>query len=352
MDKINVLIVSGSDLNNEFLDNITAVDPRISLKIGVRQFIDELRSKDITAPLADRFEEDFSLWGDLQATGGQESLDNLLAQSEVIFGRMALPENLIQRAPRLKWVHLQGAGIDAYKSTGIFDSNLIISNGRGTMAIPIAEHVLAFIFALAKNFHRLLSNKQSKRWDRFIGMDIEQKTVGIIGLGAVGSQVARLAKGVGMRVLATKRTVGEGDKEMFDVDELLTPDGLHHVLSLSDFVVISAPLTSETTGIIGKEELRRMKPSAYLINIGRGRIVDEAALIEALKEGWISGAGLDVFNTEPLPPESELWQLPNVIISCHMAAFTEKGIEQNVNLFCENLRRYVAGEQLLNVITH
>ncbi len=350
MDKINVLIVSGSDFNSEFLDNIAAIDPRISLRIGVKQFIEELRKKNAIA-LADRFENDFSFCSDRQENNNEESLDDLLSQSEVIFGRMALPDNIIRRAPRLRWIHLQGAGLDAYNATGVFESDIMITYGKGTMATPIAEHVLAFIFALSKNFRRLLINKQIKKWDRFISNDIDRKTIGIIGLGAIGKQIAQLAKGVGMHVLAMKRTVSQEDKKKHNVDELFPPDRLDHLLSSSDYVVLSAPLTPETTGMIGERELRMMKSSAYFINIARGKMVDEAALIKALKEGWIAGAGLDVFNTEPLPPENELWELPNVIISCHQSAYTPSGRDKPNDLFCENLRRYVAGEQLLNVVT-
>ncbi len=349
MDKVNVLIVSGADLNRAYLENVAAVDPRISLKMGVKQFIEELRRKGGKDLLVDRLEEASSLWRDWQGNEGQD-LDTLLAQAEVIFGRVVLPDNLLLRAPRLKWIHIQGAGLDAYMSTGIFDSNIMLTSGKGTMAVPMAEHALAFIFMLAKNAPRILGSKQRKRWERFMTLDIQQKVAGIIGLGTIGSEVARLARGVGMRVFAMDRFVTKREKSAFGVDEVFPPGELHQMLSQSDFVVISAALTAETTGMISEAELRVMKPTAYLINVARGKIVDQPALVRALKEGWIAGAGLDVFEAEPLPPDSELWELPNVILSYHMSGFTNSTRERDMELFCENLRRYLAGEQLLNII--
>ncbi|MFC1971322.1 NAD(P)-dependent oxidoreductase [Chloroflexota bacterium] len=144
--------------------------------------------------------------------------------------------------------------------------------------------------------------------------------------------------------------VTKREKNVSGVDEIFTPDELYEMLSECDFGVISAALTPETTGLIGEKELKAMKPTAYLINIARGKILNETALIRALKEGWIAGAGLDVFQAEPLPPESELWEVPNLILSSHMSGFTRISRDREIEFFCENMRRFLAGEQLLNVV--
>ena len=350
MGKVNVLVVSKVDLHQGYLENIAAVDPRISVKDGAGQFVAELRRKGRKGPWVDRLEKEVALERNQQVPETQEALDTLLAQAEVIFTTVLIPDDLLSRTPRLKWIHLGGTGIDSYLSAGIFESKIMITNSRGALAIPIAEHVLGLMLMLAKNVVRLLGNKQDRRWERFVTMELRDRTVGIIGLGAVGSEIARLTKGIGMRVIATRRSATKRESSVFDVDELYPCSELSQMLSESDFVVIAVPLTAETRRMIGETELRVMKSTAYLINIGRGHIVDQSALIKALKQGGIAGAGLDVFETEPLPDDNELWELSNVILSSHMAAATGRRSHRVVGMFCENLRRYLADEQLLNVI--
>ncbi|MFC2005559.1 D-2-hydroxyacid dehydrogenase [Chloroflexota bacterium] len=350
MSKVNVLVVSQIGLHESYLEDIAVVDSRISAKDGIEQFVAELRRKGSRAPYVDRMEKQLSLRQNWQAPEPQEDLDTLLAQAEIIFGVALFPEDLLSRAPKLKWIHIGGTGIDLYLSTGIFEGNVTITNSRGVPAVPISEHVLGFMFMLAKNAERLLGNKQDRRWERFVTMELRDRTVGIIGLGAIGSEVARLAKGIGMRVLATRRSATGQQSKVFGVDEIYPPSNLLQMLSESDFVVVAAPLTAETMGLIGEAELRAMQPTAYLINIARGRIVDQSALIRALREGWIAGAGLDVFESEPLPADSELWELPNVLLSSHMAGSTDRRNQRVLGLFCDNLKRYLAGEQLLNVV--
>ena len=242
--------------------------------------------------------------------------------------------------------------MERYLPTGVFDSDVIVTNSRGATALPIAEHTLAFMFMLARDVPRLLAAKQNRRWERFYTLELNRRTVGIIGLGAIGKEVARLAKSVGMKVIATKRSVKKRESGVLGIDELYPRSELLQMLSESDFVVVAASLTEETRGMISEAELRAMKSVAYLINIARGEIVDQGTLIKALREGWIAGAGLDVFETEPLPADSELWGLPNVILSSHISSWTDmdRRSQRVVGLFCENLRRYLAGEQLLNLV--
>ena len=350
MRNVNVLVVSQVGLHHGYLKDIAAVDSRISVRDGTAQFVADLRRKGTKGRSVDMLEEHISLGRDQQTPVVPEDLDSLLAQAEVIFGVLLFPENLLLRAPRLKWIHIEGVGINHYLSTGIFDGYVTVTNSRGTTAIPIAEHVLAFMFMLARNAPRLLENKKNRRWEQFVTTELRDGTVGIIGLGAIGGEVARLAKGNGMKVLATRKSATRRESDIFGVDELYPSSDLLQMLPESDFVVIAAPLTDETKGMIGEVAFRAMKPTAFIINIARGQIVDQSALIRALREDWIAGAGLDVFETEPLPLDSELWELPNVILSPHMAPSTDKSSQRVMSLFCENLRRYLTDEQLLNVI--
>lgn len=350
MNKVNALVVSAVG-NIRDLDAIAAVDPCISVKDGRLQFLAELRRKGKKGPLVDILEaEETKLERDPQAAEAQEDLDTLLAQAEVIYGVALFPDELLSRAPRLKWVHIGSTAINVYQSTDIFESNITITNSRGATAVGIAEHVLTFMLMLAKDAPHLVVNKQTRRWERSITTELDQKTVGLIGLGAIGSEVAKRAKCMGMKVIATKRSTTKRESGVLGVDELYPRSDLRQILSESDFVVIAVPLTAETTGMLGEEELRAMRPSAYLINVSRGQVVDQSALIEALEEKRIAGAGLDVFETEPLPADSELWELPNVILSSHIAGSTDKRGQRLIDLFCENLRRYLASEEMLNVI--
>ncbi|MBI4303435.1 MAG: D-2-hydroxyacid dehydrogenase [Chloroflexi bacterium] len=350
MEKVNVLIVPRLGLPQNYMKDIAAVDSRISVKDGTEQFIAELRRKGRKGLLVERLEREASLQRSSQLPQTQEDLDTLLVQAEVIYGTILFPDDLLSRAPKLKWLHIGNPGIDRFLQTGIFDGKAVVTTGRGTTATSVAEHAITFVFMLAKNAPRFVYNKQSRQWDQFVTMELHNRTLGIIGLGAIGSEVARLAKGIGMRVIATRRSATRRESNVLGVDELYPRSELGQMLSQCDFVVIAVPITPETKRMVGEKELRAMKPSAYLINVARGQIVDQAALIKALKEGWIAGAGLDVFDAEPLPTASDLWQLPNVILSSHIAASSDKRSQHILELFCDNLRQYLAGAPLLNVV--
>ncbi len=345
MDKVNVLVVSRTDLYAGYLEEIAAVDPRISIKDGVKSFVTELRSKGVKGANVDRLEQQAKLM-----KGAEEDLDSLLAEAEVILGGTMFPDNLLTRAPRLKWVHITSVGVDRHLSRDFFKGDIMVTNSRGCTAIPIAEHVLTLMLMLAKNAPCLLENKRNRRWERFIAMELRDRVVGLIGLGAIGSEVARLTKGMGMKVIATRKSATRRESGLSGVDSVYPLRELPELLHESDFVVIAAPLTEGTRRMIGEAQLRAMKSTSFLINVARGPIVDEPVLIRALKEGWIAGAGLDVFETEPLPPDNELWQMPNVILTPHMAGSSNRRAQRLVSLFCENLARYVAGQPLQNVI--
>ncbi|MFH0847695.1 MAG: D-2-hydroxyacid dehydrogenase [Chloroflexota bacterium] len=346
MDKVNVLVVSRLNFHPTFLKDIAAVDPRVSVKDAVKQFVDEMRKKGSKDVNLARLEQEIKV-----TPSSPGDFDKLLSEAEVILGSVMFPENLLKRAPKLKWVHIANVGIDRYVAgTDLFKGNITVTNSRGGVAVPIAEQVLTFMCMLAKNAPRLMADKEKRVWDRFITMELQDRVVGLVGLGAIASEVVRVAKGVGMKVIATKRSATRRQKNVDGVDELYPLKELHQMIHDSDFLVIAAPLTDETRGMIGEAELRAMKPTAFLINIARGPIVNEPVLIRALKEKWIAGAGLDVFQTEPLPPESELWGLPNVVMSSHMAGSSDRRSQRLIKLFCDDLKLYLAGKPLFNVV--
>jgi phosphoglycerate dehydrogenase-like enzyme len=278
----------------------------------------------------------------------KEQLDAMLAEAEVLYG-FGLPKNVIARAPKLKWVQMISAGVERFLDDEFRRSSVIMTNVSGIHAIPIGEFVLGLMLMFAKQAPLCFQLKQQRQWKPFAPSTLHSKTVGIVGLGSIGREVARLAKSFGMRVLATRRSARQSKRARY-VDVLFAPDQLLQLLSDSDFVVLAVPLTPETNRIIGEAQLRSMKPTAYLINIARGNVIDEEALIRALEEHWIAGAGLDVFAMEPLPADSRLWELPNVIFSPHVAGAMENYIERATEVFCENLRRYLNGRRLINVV--
>jgi len=332
MESLNVLVVTPAfdrsmpHADEECLRMIKSVSSQISVKDGAALTVAELRGY-------------FS---------GKEKLDALLAETDIIFGFIA-PPNTITRAPRLKWIQVTSAGVDRWRDTDTWKSRIILTGVSGIHATPIGEFVLGLMLMFAKGAPLSFQMKQKRQWQRYAPRVLRSKTVGIIGLGHIGSEVARLSKAFGMRVIATRRSAKQPGKARY-VDTLLPAERMPQLLAESDYVVLCLPLTPETHHIIGQAELKAMKPSAYIINIGRGRLIDEAALIRALDEKRIAGAGLDVTETEPLPSESRLWDFDNVILSPHVAGGMEDYMMRATELFCENLRRYLNGKKLLNVI--
>jgi len=326
--------------------------PTESVNILVTTSIDDKCQRQIIDLSPNIKLRDVSDFADAEKRGdfsSKEQFDALLAEAEIIYGPRP-PQNIIARAPRLRWIQTTNAGVDDFLDSDIIRSSVIVTNTSGIHAISIGECVLELMLMFVKKMPFCFQLKQERQWKRFSLTVLRSKTVGIVGLGSIGREVARLSKAFGMRVLATRRSAKQVTRAR-NVDIILPQDQLPQLLSESDFVVLALPLTPETNKLIGKEELRTMKPTAYLINIGRGDIVDETVLIQALDENWIAGAGLDVFATEPLPIESRLWELPNVIFSPHVTGEMEDYYIQATELFCENLRRYLNGKKLLNVVS-
>jgi D-2-hydroxyacid dehydrogenase (NADP+) len=258
--------------------------------------------------------------------------------------------NLLSQALNLRWIHYVGSGLNYFDEMGLWDLGVIITNSAGFANISISEHILHFMLMFARKSLLCFANKQNKKWERIPLVELHGQTLGVLGLGNIGRETARLAKAFGMQVLAMKRSpVGQGYVDSY-VDKFYPREYLHEMLAECDFVALTLPLTAETENIIGESELKAMKATAFLINIARGGLIDESVLITALKEGWIAGAGLDVFVKEPLPVESELWELPNTIITCHNSSVTGTGDIRMTEIFCDNLRKYLSGKPMNNII--
>ena len=335
MDRVNVAL--GVPLAEDFVQELQALSPRLRLiEVGDRVWdeIQLLRGSPGSPELR-------------QATA---ELDAALQDAEVLLASFRLPENVPGRTPALKWTQSIGAGVERILGSGLLEAGVTLTNSRGAAASPVAEWVLCSMLMIAKNMPVYFQRKLKRRYQRkdLRHFSLQGRTLGVLGLGAIGGEIARLSKAMGMTVLATRRTA-EGAPPP-SVDGLFPPSKTEEVLRASDFVVIALPLTAETTGSVSEPQLRMMKSSAYVINIARGRIIDEAALVRALKEGWIAGAALDVFEREPLPEDSELWALDNVILTPHISGEVDNYDDRVVALFKDNLRRYLAGEPLLNVV--
>jgi phosphoglycerate dehydrogenase-like enzyme len=278
-------------------------------------------------------------------------------------------DRVIARSPRLAWVHSASAGVERVLTPASLDRGLVITNARGVFSRPIAEYVVMMILAVSRRLPQLLELQRERTWQPLEGAELRDVTVGIVGLGSIGRAVGALATAFGCRVVAIRRRTeagaaahpadgggeeeaGHGDRPLGEVmlDRVLGPEALAELLAESDFIVLAAPLTPETDGMIDAAALSAVKPGAWLINVSRGRLVDERALLRALRDGPLGGAVLDTFREEPLPPGSPFYDLPNVIVTPHTSWSSGRVLDRSVGLFCENLRRFRVGATLLNVV--
>lgn len=269
----------------------------------------------------------------------------ILVKSE--FGDGATPEQVIAKMPRVRWVHTIYAGTNDIPWGLVSERGIVVTNSAGVYAPMMAEYVIGMLVALYRNLPAYLAAQRERRWETSraherSNEELYGKRMGIIGYGATGRQLAHAAKGLGMRVTAIRRTPAILANE--PVERMLGTDGLGALLGESDIVVICASLNSSTRGLLGVNEFRQMKPNAVLVNVARGAILDEEALIQALKEGRLRGAILDVTAVEPLPADSPLWDAPNLLITPHISGEMPVGRERSMKLFCENLRLYLKGQ--------
>ena len=258
-------------------------------------------------------------------------------------------DRLLARAPRLAWVHSATSGVERALTPAARSRGIVVTNARGVFSAPIAEYVLMMILATSRRLPQLLELQRERTWQPLEGVEMRDLTIGIVGLGSIGRAVAELVSAFGGKVIAMRRRAETGGSEP-SVAELLGPDGLPQLLGASDFVVLAAPLTPETEGMINAQALAAMRSDAWLINVARGRLVDERALLAALREGRIGGAILDTFHDEPLAAGSPFYDLPNVVVTPHTSWSSGRVLDRSVELFCENLRRFSAGQPLQNVV--
>jgi phosphoglycerate dehydrogenase-like enzyme len=301
---------------------------------------------------AERLAQDFPQWEIRQFSDYEDAIPHL-AECDIAITWSLRPEQFAL-ARKLRWIHSPAAAVHQLMFPTLVASDVLVTNARSVHGPVVAEHVLALIFALAKKIPSAVRLQQRHVWGQESlwtslprPREVQDATLGLVGLGSIGSEVARRAYAVGMRVVAVRE---HREKVNPDVQKIYGPAQLPEMLLEADFVVIAAPLTNETRHLFDTSLLARMKPQAYLINVSRGALVDEIALTDALRDGHLGGAALDVFEREPLPADSPLWNLENLLITPHTAAVTEKLWERHYVLIRENLERFVKGEPLLGMV--
>ena len=284
----------------------------------------------------------------------EETLARESADADVFFG-WQFPEQLVPAAKRLRWIQSGSAGIEESLSPAVRASDILLCNGSGIGGVVVAEHTMALMFALARNLHVAARLQAEKRWDRgeVIGTqgrvrEFRGSKVAVLGLGPIGLGVAERSAAFGAVVRGMRRHPPAVPPPPFEA--VVGPGDLPGLLSWADWVVLAVPHTADTERLIGARELGLMQTDAYLVNIARGSVVDEAALVDALRRGTIAGAALDVFDEEPLPPSSPLWGLPNVIVTPHVGGAMPNYLWRATELFMDNLERYLAGRPLRNLV--
>ena len=277
-----------------------------------------------------------------------------IADADVLFSQSLLAAQFLA-AKKLRWIHSPSAAVHQFMFAELINSDVVLTNGREVHAPVVAEQVMAMIFALARRIPESVRFQQKHLWAQELlweqgrtPLEVANATIGLVGLGSIGRNVAQRASAMGMKVIAVREHAEKPKPE--HVDEVLPTSRLNEMLSRCDYVVLSPPVTPATTGMIGRGQLAAMKRDGYLINVGRGPLVDEAALIEALLSHQIAGAALDVFDQEPLPPDSPLWDLENLLITPHTGGMTEKMWERHYAVFSDTLQRFVAGQPLLSLV--
>jgi D-2-hydroxyacid dehydrogenase (NADP+) len=290
---------------------------------------------------------------DVVALPDYKRVDAEIVDADIAIAWSIRPEQ-IPAAKKLRWIHSPAAAVHQLMFPELVNSEIVLTNAREVHGPVVAEHVIALIFALAKKIPDSVRLQAKHLWGQQILWDEQPRirevagaTLGLLGLGSIGRPVVKSAKALGMRVVAVREHPEKGGD---GADVVLGPNDGNEIFRQGDYVVLAAPVTTATKAVADAEHLALMKPSACLINVGRGPLVDESALAAALRNKKIGGAALDVFPKEPLPADSPLWDLPNLLITPHTAALTEKLWERHYALFCENLRRFLNGEELLAVV--
>ena len=259
-----------------------------------------------------------------------------------------LLEETLPLCPSLRWIHSKSAGIEGILTPRLASSDVVLTNARGVYARSLAEFAISGMLFFAKDLPRMNRNKADKRWEQYDVEELSGRTLAIFGYGAIGKECARLAKAFGMKIVAARRNPQKSDGEG-DLDAVYSFEERGKIIPDADYLLVTSALTPETRGALGRKELAALRKNAVVVNLGRGPVIDEAALIEVLREGKIRGAVLDVFDTEPLPNSHPLWTIPNVLLSPHSADHTATWKAESMEMFLKNFQRYRAGEPLLNV---
>ena len=270
--------------------------------------------------------------------------DERVADADALLtGRLSA--DLLSRADSVRWVQALSAGVDSYPLEELEDRDVALTNASGVHAEPIAEQTLGYMLTFERELHAFARQQADRRWESRSGGELRGKTLGVVGVGAIGARVAELGSAFGMEVLGTKRDL---DSVPDAVDEAFPADEYATVCERSDYLVLACPLTEETEGMIGTDELRLLGDDGVLVNVARGEVCEEEALTRALQSHTVRGAALDVFAEEPLPEESPLWNLSNVVVTPHMAGSTPRKVERLAVIAADNYERFAAGEELRN----
>lgn len=333
-------VVISSYFEDEYIRRIRGVDERLEI----------LYREDLVPP--PRWEGDHNGPEDWSRPAeAEEELLEMLREAEVLYDfPRGHVEDLTRVAPGLRWVQASMAGAgEVAKKAGLLETDVTVTTASGIYSNPLAEFALMGMLTHAKELGRLRREKTEKVWRQATTGSLEGKTLCIIGMGSIGRAISERARPFGMRIAGVKRTVRDDDPAWNHADTLHATRDLHSALDDADYVAVTLPHTPETDRLLDAKAIAKMKPGVYFVNVGRGKVVDEAALVEALRSGHISGAALDVFETEPLPEGSPLWEMENVILSPHATDMVPDLINaRQSDLFCENLRRYLDGEPLVN----
>lgn len=339
-DTVTVLICSY--LEPDLVERIRAVDSRVGV-------IDEPGLIPSPRYAADHVGAPFS-----RTEPEERRWRELLARADVLFDYDRTNEDVLpDLAPGVRWIQHTSAGIGQLIARTGYARRMpdtVFTTAAGIHAQPLAEFAVLSILAFSRGLLHAQDLQRRRTWERFAATDVEGRTLLVFGAGGIGRAVARVGRCLGMRVIGIKRRVGGARPEELDLDEVHGPDSLHDLLPRADYLVLAAPHTPETEHAIGAAELQALVPGAVIVNVGRGRLIDEPALIEALRSGRLGGAALDVFEREPLPGTSPLWDMPNVILFPHSASTSDRENRRLVDLFCDNLRRFLDGRPLRNVL--
>jgi phosphoglycerate dehydrogenase-like enzyme len=334
LDSHRVPILVNFTLADPYVAEIESTDPRVEVLRAYERGDDDARS---------RGEEASVVEGD--------ALMEMVRQAEVLF-TFRFPVEWLDEATNLKWVQLASAGSDHMLREGLLVKrpDLLLTTASGVHEVPISEHIVAMILHFARGFNIATRNQAQRKWDRFRADEAFGKTVCFVGYGPIARRAAQICKALGMRAVSVRASIAEQQPGFEAVERFYPPAELNDVLAESDYVVVAAPRTPLTERMIGKPQFDAMKEGAVLVNISRGALVDEVALVEALQAGRIKGAALDVFEREPLPESSPLWEMPNVLITPHISGSNPHYDRRVTDLFRDNLARYLQGEPLRNQV--